>query len=119
MDKGFTGTNGNGPVDAASFAQDSITFTLKFTGKLSESDISDVRFQWGTALDEGNEPGLRPNAVPEPSSLWGDIETEPVACWGDRSPRPRGLNPSGMTPVSGLWRLLQGMTGAGLEPSTG
>jgi hypothetical protein len=69
MDKGFTGTNGNNPVNAASFAQDSITFTLKFSGKLSESDISDVRFQWGTALNEGNAPGLRLSAVPEPSSL--------------------------------------------------
>jgi hypothetical protein len=69
LDKGFTGSNGNGPVDAASFAQDSITFSLKFNGKLSESDISDVRFQWGTALNEGNVPGLRLSAVPEPSSL--------------------------------------------------
>ena len=50
-------------------AQDSITFSLHFNGTLSESDISNVRFQWGTALDEGSLGGIHSNAVPEPASL--------------------------------------------------
>jgi hypothetical protein len=69
MDNGFTGTNGNNPVKTGTFAQNSIAFSLKFSGSLTESDIRNVRFQWGTALDEGKEPGLSPNAVPEPASL--------------------------------------------------
>jgi hypothetical protein len=69
MDQGFAGTNDNGPVSAVHFAQDSITFTLNFNGNLSESDISNVRFQWGTTLNEANEPGVRLNTVPEPLSL--------------------------------------------------
>lgn len=70
MDDGFTGANGNKPVNGQTFAQNAITFTLTFAGALSENDISNVRFQWGTNLTEGNLTGIRQaGAVPEPASL--------------------------------------------------
>jgi len=70
MDNGFDGTNGNNPVNGQTFAQNSVTFSLTFAGALSENDISNVRFQWGTALNEGSLTGIRQGgAVPEPASL--------------------------------------------------
>lgn len=71
----FTGSNGNKPVNEQYFVLDSITFVLSFTGTISESDISSVRFQYGTSLGEGHildETGTLSNAplpTPEPSTL--------------------------------------------------
>ncbi|MBX7258251.1 MAG: PEP-CTERM sorting domain-containing protein [Candidatus Hydrogenedentes bacterium] len=58
-------TGGNTPVTGPNpFIQDSVIFTLSFTGDLSLDDISDVSFQYGTSP---SEPNL--SVVPEPASL--------------------------------------------------
>lgn len=67
MGSNFDGTNGNNPVNGGTFAQTSITYKFTFTGSLSEDAFSNVRFQYGTALDEPSLPGV--STAPEPSSL--------------------------------------------------
>jgi hypothetical protein len=49
------------------FIQNSAVFTLgNVPASFQLSDISNVSFQYGTALDEGNAPGT---LIPEPSSV--------------------------------------------------
>ncbi|MBX7258250.1 MAG: PEP-CTERM sorting domain-containing protein [Candidatus Hydrogenedentes bacterium] len=60
-------TGGNAPVTGPNpFIQNSVVFTLSFTGDVTLDDISDVSFQYGTDLCEPNLPGT---VVPEPASL--------------------------------------------------
>ncbi|MFA6242608.1 MAG: PEP-CTERM sorting domain-containing protein [Candidatus Hydrogenedentales bacterium] len=60
-------TGGNSPVTGSNpFIQNSVVFTLSFTGQLNLDDISDVSFQYGTDLCEPNLPST---VVPEPASL--------------------------------------------------
>ena len=76
-----TGLGNNAKFNAAPLVQNSITFTLGDlpTGfALTSTSISNVRFQYTTALDgfhltdtigESPDPPLSPAAVPEPSTL--------------------------------------------------
>jgi hypothetical protein len=57
---------GNNPL-----VQHSVTFTLSYTGTLTESGISNVSFQYGTSLGQPNLPGEPDEPaviVPEPTS---------------------------------------------------
>ena len=69
---GFNGSNGNSAVDTGPVAVDRTTLTITgFTGSLA--DISDVTFQYGTALDEGTITTRQVESTPEPASFvaWG------------------------------------------------
>ena len=90
----FPGTNLDGPVDpdgpqyglasagdnkatgnpailATPITHNSVTFTLGNIGSLTLANISNVTFQYGTALDEGHIPGIPqlPGKIPEPASI--------------------------------------------------
>lgn len=57
---------GNTPVTGTNaLIKNSVTFTLTASTAFSESDISNVSFQYGTGLDEPNIP-----SVPEPTTLF-------------------------------------------------
>ena len=61
------GFNPNGGL-ARPLIQDTVVFILSGVSGLSNSDISDVSFQYGTSITELNVPGT-PRRVPEPGTL--------------------------------------------------
>ncbi|MDA3919184.1 MAG: hypothetical protein PF501_00670 [Salinisphaera sp.] len=69
---GFTpngGKNGKGGLKYDPLIQDSVTFVLDNVKGLAVSDISNVSFQYGTNISEGNIPGMPPSvSVSEPPS---------------------------------------------------
>ncbi|HUQ70474.1 MAG TPA: PEP-CTERM sorting domain-containing protein [Planctomycetaceae bacterium] len=69
---GYSPGEGNNAVDGTPFVQSSIVFTL--SGLVGNISIANLRFQYGTALDEPFFtpiviPGGGDTAVPEPTSL--------------------------------------------------
>ncbi len=63
-------TTGNAEVTGnVPLIQNSVTFTLAIPVGAGLGDISNVSFQYGTALTDGNVPGGPPPGVPEPTSL--------------------------------------------------
>ncbi|MBL8848991.1 MAG: PEP-CTERM sorting domain-containing protein [Planctomycetaceae bacterium] len=62
------GENNSGIGLTTPYAKDSITFTFAVSGVFDTSKISNVRFQYGTNLNEGSTPGTFLHA-PEPASL--------------------------------------------------
>lgn len=68
------GFNPNGGLSAVPLIQDSVVFVLTGVSGLDISDLSDISFQYGTALTELNVPGnpgggTPPSAIPEPHSI--------------------------------------------------
>jgi hypothetical protein len=67
-----TGYNANGGLEKEPVIKDTVVFTLSGVRGLNVADISNVSFQYGTALTELNVPGTRPpvsTPVPEPGTL--------------------------------------------------
>jgi hypothetical protein len=64
-DNTATGNGGaNGPIlGSGGLVKSSVVFTLSFTGTLTEGDITDISFQYGTALTDLNvpPPGFAPD----------------------------------------------------------
>jgi hypothetical protein len=72
MNSLYVDGEGNPSVNGTPYAKDSITFTLTVPSGFDIQSITNVRFQYGTALDEGDfpggpGPGVLP--VPEPATL--------------------------------------------------
>ena len=75
---GFDPNGGNGGLNNVPLIQDTVVFVLTGVSGLSNSDISNVSFQYGTAFTEANIPGSTGsngggggssgNGIPEPNS---------------------------------------------------
>jgi hypothetical protein len=70
---GYTSAGDNAPVQASKLIKNSIVFNLSGVVGLTEKDISNVSFQYGTSLNEtriiGNPPPPPPvKEIPEPST---------------------------------------------------
>ena len=63
------GFNPNGGLAAEPLIQNAVIFVLTGVAGLTTADISNVSFQYGTALTELNVPGHPGTSVPEPGSL--------------------------------------------------
>jgi hypothetical protein len=80
---GYTPGEGVGQIPSTALAQNSVTFHLVGLGNLKESDITDVRFQWGTSLTEPSAIAASSTdvpSVPEPFSII--VWTFLGAIWG-------------------------------------
>jgi len=65
-------TTGNPEITGVPITHNSVTFTLGNIGALTLANISNVTFQYGTALDEGHIPGIPQlfnGKIPEPASI--------------------------------------------------
>lgn len=70
INSAYSHGQGNHPVDGTPLVQNNITFTLGgLPGGFALSDISNVRFQYGTSLTEASFSGHSVQAAPEPSTL--------------------------------------------------
>lgn len=64
-----SGFNPNGGLAGEPLIQSAVIFVLTGVSGLTAADISNVSFQYGTAITETNVPGTPGTSVPEPSSL--------------------------------------------------
>jgi hypothetical protein len=89
----YTPGEGVGQIPNTLLAQNSVTFHLAGLGKLTASDLTDVRFQWGTSLTEPSAVGTPSTdipSVPEPLSII--VWTFLGAIWGGMAlVRRRGI----------------------------
>jgi hypothetical protein len=75
----FVAFQGNGGLDSNALIRNSVTFTLTFTGSLSESQLANAYFWYGTSQNENRPNGgqifdpVPDNVIPEPSTTAGVV----------------------------------------------
>jgi len=78
VNSSFVAFQGNGGLDSNALVRNSVTLTLTFTGSLSESQLANVYFWYGTSQNENRPTGqifdpVPDNVIPEPSTAAGVV----------------------------------------------